>query len=76
MTPNLLAMIALDIARERTLEADRYRLARSVQSDSPGALRRGLARVAASVSSAAASVARRLDEDVLDGELPSHTATV
>ena len=66
MTPNLLALIALDVAHERTLEAQRERLARSVRRDAPGPLRSGLARVAAAVSIGAASVARRLDERVVD----------
>jgi hypothetical protein len=66
MTHNYLALIALDLARERTLEADNDRLARLAAGDQPGIVRRALARFAAALSVGAAGVARRLDEDVLD----------
>jgi hypothetical protein len=66
MTYNYLALIALDIARERTLEADQNRLAHLATGDQPGIARRALARVAAALSVGAAGVARRLDEDALD----------
>ena len=66
MTYNHLALIALDIARERTLEADRHRLARLAAGDSPGFARRAVARAAAALSIGAAGVARRLDENALD----------
>jgi hypothetical protein len=58
--------LALDLARDRALEADRYRLARLVTADRPSLARRALARVAASVSLGAAGVARRLDEHATD----------
>ena len=66
MTHNYLTFVALDVARERSLEADRYRLARLATAGRPGVARRALARVAASLSVGAAGVARRLDEHALD----------
>jgi hypothetical protein len=66
VTHNYLALIALDLARERTLEADNDRLARLAAGDQPGIVRRALARFAAALSVGAAGVARRLDEDALD----------
>jgi hypothetical protein len=66
MTYNHLALIALDIARDRALEADRERLARLATGDAPGFTRRALARVAAALSVGAAGVARRLDESAID----------
>ena len=66
MTYNHLALIALDLARERAYEADQDRLARLATGDQPGVVRRALARLAAALSVGAAGVARRLDEDALD----------
>jgi hypothetical protein len=69
---NFLALLALGIADERTREAENERLARSFSAGRPGLLRRGLARLAAFVSRVAADVARRLDNHVLDTDLPTH----
>jgi hypothetical protein len=66
MTYNYLALVALDIARQRTLEADQNRLARLANGDAPGMARRTLARMAAALSVGAAAAARRLDENALD----------
>jgi hypothetical protein len=66
VTYNYLTLIALDVARERTLEADRHRLARLATAGRPGFTRRAIARVAAAFSVGAAGVARRLDEHALD----------
>lgn len=66
MTYNHLALIALDIARERTLEADRNRLAHEATGNTPGLARRALARVAAAFRIGAADVARRIDERAID----------
>jgi hypothetical protein len=66
MTYNYLALIALDVARERTREADLDRLAHLANGDRPGLTRRALARAATALSVGAASVARRLDERSFD----------
>ena len=57
--------LALDLARERAAEADRYRLARLAQSGEParvGLIRRTVAR-------AAVAIARAADERAMHGEL-------
>jgi hypothetical protein len=65
-----LALVALDLARERSLEAERDRLVHSLPHR-PGLARRGAARIAAALSLAAAGLARRLDDRAFDGELRS-----
>jgi hypothetical protein len=66
------AFLALDLARERTREAEGYhRYAEALRDGSgPGLARRTLARAAAGVSHASASVARRLDAAAIDAPLP------
>jgi hypothetical protein len=57
--------LALDLARERAAEADRYRLAALAHSDEPkrvGPIRRFVARTAV-------AIARAADECALPGEL-------
>jgi hypothetical protein len=66
------AMLALDLANDRSREAEELRLVRLARDgaeydwlaieDRPSALRRGLARATAAVSLSAASATRRLDE--------------
>jgi hypothetical protein len=71
------AVIALDIA-ERVREADEYRLvasARNRRPKTPGLVRRTTAVALASVSSGAASLARRLDSRVADRLGPDRLAT-
>ena len=65
-----MALLALDLARERALEAERYRLAHAAPHR-PGIARRTAARVAAAFSVGAAGLARRLDEKAVDGKLRS-----
>jgi hypothetical protein len=61
------AYIALDIARERTLEAEaHHRYADALDQPGPGPARRALARTAAGVSRASASVARWLDAGAIE----------
>jgi methyl coenzyme M reductase alpha subunit len=61
------AYLALDLARERTLEAEAYhRYAAALQDRGPGLARRTLARAAIGVSHASASVARRLDATAME----------
>ena len=62
------AYLALDIARERTLEAEaHHRHAEALRDQrGPGVARRTLARAAAGVSHASASVARRLDATAIE----------
>lgn len=62
-------MVALDIARDRTREADMSRraaLARAGQESRPGIIRRGLANGFALVSRGSAATVRRLDEHAAD----------
>jgi hypothetical protein len=59
------AVVALDLA-DRIREADAYRVANSGRPRTPGRVRRASAIVLASLSTAAASVARRLDSRVAD----------
>ncbi len=70
------AMLALDVANERSREAEARRLVRLAREDEwdmaeydwlpvddrPSVLRRGLARATAAVSLGAAAATRRLDE--------------
>jgi hypothetical protein len=74
------AMLALDLANERSRETKELRLARLVRQseadsaeydwlpldDRPSPLRRGLARATAAVSLTAAAATRRLDERQAD----------
>ncbi len=62
------AYLAIDIARERTLEAEaHHRYADALRYGArPGIARRSLARAAAGVSHASASVARRLDAAAIE----------
>jgi hypothetical protein len=75
------AMIALDLANDRSRELERMRLvrlARETQSDGReeydwvaqpdlgSSVRRGLARATAAISLGAAAVTRRLDDNVAD----------
>lgn len=64
------AYLALEIARERTREAEaRHRYAEALdQVAGPGLARRSFARAAAGVSRASASIARRLDEASIEAE--------
>lgn len=62
-------MVALDIARDRTREADMSRraaLARAGLDARPGIVRRGLANGLALVSRGSAATVRRLDDRVAD----------
>ena len=57
------AYLAIEIARERTLEAQaRHRYSEELRMTGPGLARRSFARAAAGISRASASIARRLDE--------------
>jgi hypothetical protein len=62
------AYVALDLARERMLEAEaHHRYADALRKPAgPGIARRTLARAAAGVSYASASVARRLDAAAIE----------
>jgi hypothetical protein len=65
------AYLALDLARERTLEAEAYhRYAEALGHRGPGLARRTLARAAAGISHVSASVARRLDAAAMEAPLP------
>ena len=64
-----LSVIALDIARERGLEADRHRravLAHSGQAPRPSFVRITTARAFAAVSRSSAAAVRHLDAGVAD----------
>lgn len=64
-----LSIIALDIARERGLEADRHRraaLAHKSQAARPSMVRTTTARAFAVVSRGSAAAVRRLDAGVAD----------
>jgi hypothetical protein len=61
------AYVALQVAQERTREADQHRLAALARAGRPAStrsIRRSTAVALASISSAAASAVRRLDECV------------
>ena len=77
MMLNHYAYIALDLARERALEAEtRHRYAEALRQPSrAGIARRTLARVAAGVSRASASVARRLDDAAIEPEALGRRST-
>jgi len=74
--------IAMDIAAERTREADRHRLAALAQRHAPSrdrSIRHGAAVVAATISRLSAGLVRRLDECVAEDlastiGVPSQTA--
>ena len=67
MNANFYSLIALDIARERSLEAERHWLAASINGDNrPSAVRRLAASGLAAVSRGAAHAVRRLDSRVAD----------
>ena len=69
MTHYIYAFLALDIAQERTREAERRWLEASLAADAPrrsSRLRRFAAVALASVSRGTASVVRRLDDCVAD----------
>ena len=69
MNHYLYAFLALDIARQRTKEAERHWLEASLAGSAPSRasrLRRLAARLLASVSRGVASLVRRLDECVAD----------
>lgn len=68
MTPNHLAILALDIAHERVAEAEQARLARSASRAGPSPLRRSLARFAGAISQWTAALAYRLDDGTVDGD--------
>jgi hypothetical protein len=65
----LISMIALDVARERTREAEEHYRARQLTAGRPSIVSRGrrqTARLLASVSLGSAAVVRRLDTHVAD----------
>ena len=65
------AYIAIDLARERTLEAEaHHRYSEALGHRGSGLARRTLVRAAAAVSHASASVARRLDAAAIEAPLP------
>lgn len=69
MTHYTYAFLALDIARQRTQEAERRWLEASLAADAPqrsSRLRRFAAVALASVSRGTASIVRRLDDCVAD----------
>jgi hypothetical protein len=69
MNANFYSLIALDIARERSLEAERHWLAASLTNNTPArsaAVRRMAATALAAVSRGAANAVRRLDSHVAD----------
>ena len=69
MNANFYSLIALDIARERSLEAERHWLAASFAGPAPArgaAVRRMAATALAAVSRSTANAVRRLDSRVAD----------
>lgn len=69
MNAYLLSLIALDVARQRTREAERHWLEASLVDSMPervSPLRRGTVRLLAAVSIGSASIVRRLDSCVAD----------
>ena len=78
MMLNQYAYLALDLAHERTLEAEaRHRYADALdQQRGPGLARRALARAAAGVSHASAAVARRLDAAAIEAEARGRRSTI
>lgn len=77
MQLNHYAYLALDLAHERTLEAEAYhRYSEALGSQKgPGFARRSLARAAAGVSHASASVARRLDAAAIEPDAIRRSTT-
>ena len=77
MMLNHYAYLALDLARDRTLEAEaHHRYAEALRHQpGPGTARRTLARVAAGVSRASASVARSLDDAAIEAEARGRHST-
>jgi hypothetical protein len=77
MQPIHYSFIALEIARERSLEAEaRHRYAHELAGAArPGLVRRSLARAAAGVSGASASIARRFDTALTEAERRSRHST-
>jgi hypothetical protein len=71
------AYLALDLARERMLEAEaHHRYAEALrQANGPGLARRTLARAAAGVSRVSASAARRLDAGAIEPEALGRRST-
>lgn len=66
---NYYTLIAMDIARDRTHEADRHRrleLARAARAGRPGPIRRGLAAGLALVSRGSAAAVGHLDARTSD----------
>jgi hypothetical protein len=69
MNANFYSLIALDIARERSLEAEQHWLAASLAGTAPArgaAIRRVAATALPAVSRSAANAVRRLDSRVAD----------
>lgn len=69
MNHYLYAYVAMDIAQQRTREAEQLRLEHALHEGAPernNALRRVAARAMASVSLGSASIARKLDGHVAD----------
>ena len=69
MNAYLYLLLALDVARERTREAEEHWLAQELAGLAPARpspLRRPAARVLAAVSRGSAAIVRRLDECVAD----------
>jgi hypothetical protein len=65
----LLSLIALDVARERTRQAEHHWLEANLieaQPERVSTVRRGTARLLAAVSIGSASIVRRLDSCVAD----------
>jgi len=69
MNAYMYSLLALDIARERSREAEARWIASHVRLDRPGLIRRGAARSMIAVSHGAALVARRLDHRVADDQV-------
>lgn len=74
---NHFAYLAIELSRERTLEAQaRHRYAGELgQPKGPGLTRRSLARAAAGFSRASASIARRLDGGAIEPESVGQRST-
>ena len=69
MNSYLYAYVAMDIAQQRTREAEQLRLEHALREgapERPGALRRVAARAMASVSLGSASITRKLDGHTAD----------
>jgi len=69
MNHQLYAFLALDLARERAEEADRYRLVALLNEGKPSVstrLRRSLAQCLAAISRIAIGIVRKLDSCIAD----------